>query len=454
MNSIPDFKGMPLDKYLIPELILPVQPGFFNDPFCLSDFLEDQVKNFAAKGFMFQDDFPMPANSDGLLDSTDQQHPGGLEQGAGNHPGRIYGLLDHWLSIKHPKTFFSIPIQIPTQMATGFSTGESGQIPSLIPSQISGELQSLENKFPDLFLSGLRMIRWKRDNGNDKIPMKVLWAASKQGIWNHLTGPNLFRDPCWPIKSGQSEQSHQAVQARVIANNPNIIHSYQDTARKFPGDEYGNPKVPLEFMDYGKVQPLPGIPFWQSLDDPAFLLIYLSRMTRKSLGCLRADISNQSVITLGSQMNFFYQSPSDLPQGILDEICKMVDAGGSVDSKYVRSNLEKAYLIGYAMENGVILGNSCLKHPRQEFIQRINQITDLDLTNFVERGYTSVRPECRSLGVGAKLLEGLTKRAKDRKIFSIISEDNLATQKIALRNNTRKILTYFSEKLDKKMGKK
>jgi hypothetical protein len=56
------------------------------------------------------------------------------------------------------------------------------------------------------------------------------------------------------------------------------------------------------------------------------------------------------------------------------------------------------------------------------------------------------------MGVGAKLLEGLTKRAKGYKVFSIISEDNLATQKIAMRNNTKKILTYFSEKMNKEMG--
>ena len=73
-------------------------------------------------------------------------------------------------------------------------------------------------------------------------------------------------------------------------------------------------------------------------------------------------------------------------------------------------------------------------------------------THFVERGYTSVRPEYRALGVGAKLLEGLTKRAGDKKVFSIITEDNIATQKIALKNKTRKIVTYYSEKIGKQAG--
>lgn len=149
---------------------------------------------------------------------------------------------------------------------------------------------------------------------------------------------------------------------------------------------------------------------------------------------------------------FYYKKPCDLPDGYMDEIYKLVEAGGSVKTQFVRYNLERAYLIAYAMENGVIIGNSSLKHPRKEFIEKIKNITGFDFTNFIERGYTSVRPEYRAMGVGTRLLEGLTKRAGDYKIFSIISEDNKATQTIALRNKTKKIATYFSEKTGKEMG--
>jgi len=433
-GSIPDFRGMPMDQYLIPGLILPVQPLFFKDPVGLSDFLEAQVENFGVQGFMFIEDSPLPDGPDVIWDNANSDD---LEKEDVNYFARICELLGHWVTIKHSKTFFSLAIQMPAR--------ETGRVSD----QISAGLQVFENKLPDLFLSGLRVIQWKKNQKKAKIPLKVLWAASKQGIWNHVTGRNIFMDPSRPGQVWQSDRPEQSEQAKIIINNPNIVHSHQDETLGFAE---GNTMPGSEFMDYGRVKPLGGVPFWQPLEDPAFLLQYVNHLTRKKLGCLRADIPSKSVLSLGSQMKFYYQFPSELPRGILDEICKMVDAGGSVDSKYVRSNLEKAYLIGYAMENGVILGNSCLKHPRKEFLQRINQIIDLDFTHFVERGYTSVRPECRSLGVGARLLEGLTKRAGDRKVFSIISEDNLATQKIALRNNTRKLLVYFSEKLEKKMG--
>jgi len=153
-----------------------------------------------------------------------------------------------------------------------------------------------------------------------------------------------------------------------------------------------------------------------------------------------------------SDITFYYKKPCDLPEGYMNAICKLVEAGGSVKTKFVRYNLERAYLIAYAMEKGVIIGNSSLKHPREEFIEQIKNITGFDFTNFIERGYTSVKHEYRALGVGTKLLEGLTKRAGNHKIFSIISEDNKATQKIALRNNTKKIAVYFSKNSGKKMG--
>ena len=38
------------------------------------------------------------------------------------------------------------------------------------------------------------------------------------------------------------------------------------------------------------------------------------------------------------------------------------------------------------------------------------------------------------------------------RIFSVIAEDNAATKIIAVRNRTRKVATYFSEKAGKPVG--
>ena len=111
-----------------------------------------------------------------------------------------------------------------------------------------------------------------------------------------------------------------------------------------------------------------------------------------------------------------------------------------------------AYLIAYVLENGIVVANSSLKNPRPQYIDSVRQRAGLDLTGFVERGYTSVRPEYRGLGIGTRLLEGLTARAGDRKIFSVIAEDNEATKIIARRNRTRQVTTYYSEKAGKPVG--
>jgi len=130
-----------------------------------------------------------------------------------------------------------------------------------------------------------------------------------------------------------------------------------------------------------------------------------------------------------------------LPSGMCFEVLHLV-----------RHNLERAFLIGYVIEDGGIAGNSSLKRPRPEYIQKVKDQYGLDLSNHLERGYTSVRPEYRGLGIGTRLLKGLTDRAGKRNIFSIISEDNVATQKIAVHNRTRQPASFYSESMGKQIG--
>jgi hypothetical protein len=302
------------------------------------------------------------------------------------------------------------------------------------------EKMSDNNKNQNIFSSGTTLVQWKNPGKKDPYNIKDLWDISKQGIWNHVE------------LTGTTGSEDKKDWLRFISLNPNIAHSYENSAGPGP---YG--KSNLNGMDhslkaYSGVKKLVGQPFWNFLSDPVHLLLYLKHHGKKNLFCLRADKINETIISLGSDINFYYRKPDDLPPGFLDEICAMVEAGGSVDTKYVRYNLERAYLIGYAQENGIIVGNSSLKHPRDEFIKRLDTITGLDFKHFVERGYTSVRPEYRALGVGARLLKGLTKRAGQYKIFSIISEDNTATHKIAKKNKTKKIAVYYSKKAGKELG--
>ncbi|MCF8113706.1 MAG: hypothetical protein K9K21_07650, partial [Desulfotignum sp.] len=192
---------------------------------------------------------------------------------------------------------------------------------------------------------GLKMIQWHYPKILSQVPSSLLWQTAKTGIWNHVSGRTLF------------EKGPETVMARFVLNNPHVVHSFE-----LPDD----PTFFSSLNAYDTITPLPGKPLWQTLSGPSDILSCLARYSVSHMARLRWD--NGILISLGRDIVFHFQPPSDLPPGYLDKVCAMVGAGGSVDLAHVRSNLENAFLIGYAVENGVIVGNSCLKHPRPALV--------------------------------------------------------------------------------------
>ncbi len=280
------------------------------------------------------------------------------------------------------------------------------------------------------------LVVWRDCGDNTADVTRQLYAASRQGIWNHLVLLEQSRDDLW----------------QFAATNANIVHSYctevrQDARYSDPVLEY--PSAP---PGYGRTKPLPGVPLWMALKDVMLIRKLLGGYDAKTLLRLRVKDDGHRLFEVGRQLTYQFRAPAELPTGYLDEIVRMVEAGGSVNTQFVRHNLERAHLIAYAEEEGVIIGNSSLKHPRLEYIDAVSRQSGIDLQNYLERGYTSVRPEYRGLGIGAKLLDGLTQRAGDHKIFSVIAENNVATQKMAMRNRTRRVATFFSQRANKPMS--
>ena len=317
------------------------------------------------------------------------------------------------------------------------------------PASIQALMDALQTRARDLHLS---IVCRLDDRANQKLPVplgsgntgivQIQWQATRQlpdigffkavsraGIWNHL------------ILDGVAAT---AVNRNAIARQPNIINSWEDIT--------AGGRDSIADDGYGHLPALPGRPLWQALSDPIHRFMLISRFGRGWLMRSRADGDKDRIITLGERMAYYFCTPDQLPDGYLDEICAMVAAGGTVATTHVRSNLQKAYLIGYVLENGMIVANSSLKHPRPQYIESVRRQSGIDLSGFVERGYTSVRPEYRGLGIGTRLLEGLTARAGKRKIFSVIAEDNEATKIIARRNRTRQVASYYSEKAGKPVG--
>jgi GNAT superfamily N-acetyltransferase len=302
------------------------------------------------------------------------------------------------------------------------------------PSGVSVALVvELDGELPEAFELELDacpvgMVHWRFSIGNRKQIGKVLYTFARAGIWNHVA----IEKP--------ASQAWEMDLRRFAEENPNLVHSYSGE-----GEDTHDPAT------YSRVAPLPGTPLWRTVPDWRRLFLAIGNQGMTAI-MRRRILDNGSTHTVGEDLAYHFVKPADLPPGYLDEICQMVESGGSVATKWVRHNLERAFLIGYVTELGVIVGNSSLKYPRPEYLEGLSNQAGLDLSTYLERGYTSVRPEYRGLGVGTRLLEGLTARVGDHKLFSLIAEDNLATQKIALRNQTRKVATFFSEKAGKMMG--
>ena len=288
--------------------------------------------------------------------------------------------------------------------------------------------------------SGIKLVEWIHPKGRIASLTQVLKAFSKAGIWNHVR-----------VSTERDRHIVEPVMRFTIAN-PNIVHSW---AVMEPG--HSSLVGPLNLIDpffstYSRYSPLPGRPFWQYVSDSVHLLQYLVQYGLKKMIRWWVPAGERSLITLGENLAYHFVKPQALSPKRLDDICQMVEAGGSVGSQWVRYNLERAFLIAYVTEMDVVVASSSLKHPRPEYIAVLNQQAGMDLSSYLERGYTSVRPEYRGMGIGTRLLDGLTSRVGDWKVFSLIGEDNIATQKIALRNRTRKVSTFFSRKTGKQMG--
>jgi GNAT superfamily N-acetyltransferase len=386
-----DFSGLPLKDYLVPALVLP-------------------FKMLTDNGL---DLMPLSLFWAGL--KRRQQTP------------NIKGVLSIDLVLK------------PTQMMNWYNENVKTNEPFFLGLSClldeSDDVEAMNNAYQ----AGVRLILWHNPSGLLKILTRRLWSAAKAGIWNHIIMPV------------RSETDFDKELLEFIAANPNIVHSwgYSRYSKMFSFNFLGKSGTSVA---YTQVPKLPGRPFWHILNDPIHLLLYLDRYGVKKISRWRIQDKGLSVFTVGDSIVYHFVKPRDLPPGYLDEICLMIEAGGSVDTALVRYNLERAFLIGYAMEHGVIVGNSSLKRPRTEYVEAVSQQAGLDLSNYLERGYTSVRPEYRGMGIGAKLLEGLTERVGDIKLFSIISSDNAAAQKMALKNQTRRVATFYSKKLGKEVG--
>ena len=296
-----------------------------------------------------------------------------------------------------------------------------------------------------LAAGGARLVHWRVGdlavlNPEQRLQQvgDTLVAASRAGLWNHLELP---LEASHPLAAGLLD---------FAGANPQLVHSWNRPElwpwSPRPRQMAGEPRASA----YSQVEPLPGTPLWRFMDEPAHLLLHLARHGREAL--LRRRVRDVGgVYSLGQGLRYVFAEPKDIEPQRLEEIALLVLAAGKVRPKWLRYNLANAYVVGYAEEEGVIVGTDTLKRLRPEYLASINEQSGLDLTGYAERGYISIRPEYRGMQVASDLIQGIIARAGGRKMIIITGADNLPAHRVLSKNGQRLVRTYHSRRLDKKM---
>jgi len=139
---------------------------------------------------------------------------------------------------------------------------------------------------------------------------------------------------------------------------------------------------------------------------------------------------------------YFFERPEAVPPKRLFQIRDLIEEGTGVGTSWIMENLQRAFLIGYAEHSAEIVGTSTHKYPKDSYRKKIEDATGLDLSGYLERGYTAVRPGYRGLGIGGRLIRGLIERSGDKKVYVTIRTDNVPPLKMTHREGMLLVATY------------
>lgn len=141
-------------------------------------------------------------------------------------------------------------------------------------------------------------------------------------------------------------------------------------------------------------------------------------------------------------IRYYFKKPSQVPEDIMDQIEGLIRCYGDVGQKFIHENLRNAYLIGYAMDGDRVIGTSVHKYQKREYLNTLESLTGLDLTGYLERGYTTVHPDYRDRDIADRLIKGLIEGSKEKKIYVTIRMDNPAPLALT-RKNGMKLASVF-----------
>lgn len=263
---------------------------------------------------------------------------------------------------------------------------------------------------------------------------QALRMGSKAGMWNKV----------------QLTAGVDSAVAAWCAANPNLAHSVIAKGQAGPGFSGPPPEPWPDEPMVGTLPPMPGRPFWRWLDQEPHLVLHVRHHgVRQTRTCrLRAD---NTAYRLAKEVEYHFVHYPDLNEWHIRNILELITFAGKVKPDWLKYNLERSYLVAYAVQEGVMVATETLKHPRPEYIRKVRERTGLDFTKHLERGYIVVRPDYRGLGIGDQLIKGCLARAPGYKTFLAIGAENKVAQQLTARHGSRFLTRYYSEEMGKEI---
>jgi hypothetical protein len=157
--------------------------------------------------------------------------------------------------------------------------------------------------------------------------------------------------------------------------------------------------------------------------------------------------------SLQKALTYHFKKPDEISSQILDQIQGLIEKGGEVGSAFIKENLENAFLISYALDQeGLVVGTVTMKHPKEAYRRKIEAVTGLNLSGYLERGYTAVEPVFRNSDVAHRLIKGLIDRSRGQKIYVTIRMDNTFALDLTYKNNMVLAAQFINERTGHKIG--
>ncbi len=337
--------------------------------------------------------------------------------------------------------------------------------------------------------AGVRLVRWGVETGHPRIlklmnkgtdleeTRKVLLASSRAGIWNHAT--MILGFPTETLEEARKtiaflDSNQDRLHSSILFQFSLLSHSYiVRNPAEFDVVSIGEPLTPFSYdhpfkcqsgMDRQsfdvfwrwasryRLENMYGHPFWYYLRNREYLLLYAARYGTEEVAGWKVAYKDHNVFKAGDRLEVHVKRPAEIEPQLMERICGLIEAGGEVGLSWIRENLSDAFLIGFALEEGRVVGTLTHKRPKEKYVRYLMEKTGLDLTGYLERGYTYLRPEYRGRGIADRILKALVKGSANKSIYITIRMDNAEAIALGLRNGMRLAARFLNERTGHEIG--